>query len=297
MRQLQSLEQHQWEFIEGFSQKLFDKIQSIEKKSEYKNSIFTREEAIFLRRLLNGNNQKILGTKLIYETINYERIIHYCQDYAVKNNDRKAIQQLINVLVTGKAYRQIPGLFSCLLKDKTLNVTALSHMVSGYLNYMRESSCLSTKTFNFFKTQSWSLKNPNKIVNISTGSGAFYLRHFLLGHTKGYDLDGNGRGIFSSVNYNDRDLFYAYRKSPLYGDDPAVLVGCLAAKDLVKTNNGYEVGITANVVGKIDNLNVKILPEKKPDHINLSFHFPTSVNELINYIGIENLKNVLRSKE
>ncbi len=324
----------------------------------------------------------------------YQKIIDYCKDYAIKNNDKDAIKQLISVAIIGKigVLHNISKTLFYLSKDDDLDIENLSNIFNKCLQYLKkiglndkiyalknfteenldelkslgndkyklvqlvgwnEGKCkdlfnkvkkskkktffqvaevkflrkllldnnqenLSNKLslFSHFpsgKKEPWQNKEkitPECSVPISTGSGAWYLRQFLLQHTEGYPIvhrNDNATsfnvGLFTSPVYEkvlEKDKArsnskeYASRTSINYLDSPAILTGEVPAKYLVKTNKFDEAGITTDTIKNIDNLQIEVI-KKLQDKEGDQFDPPFFVADLINFFGEENLPTIIKS--
>lgn len=98
--------------------------------------------------------------------------------------------------------------------------------------------------------------DPDEMIKISHGGGLNHINEFLSGRSKGYALEGPGRGIQVSPVDLGRDGFYSLR-APKFFDEPAMLHAEIQAKYLDAAPNAYEAGLRYEYVQHLRNVKVE----------------------------------------
>jgi hypothetical protein len=116
-------------------------------------------------------------------------------------------------------------------------------------------------------------KDPEEYINISHGGGIRYLKKFMRGKSKGYELERRaGKGI--QVTPHEKDISdsitsrgpdYASRASARHFDDPVLMTAKIKRKHLMAANNKYEAGLTADKIKKLKDIKIKKLRINKGD--------------------------------
>ncbi|MBA3957372.1 MAG: hypothetical protein H0X51_03110, partial [Parachlamydiaceae bacterium] len=198
----------------------------------------------------------------------FDRDVRAILNCAIDSGDTESIRHLAHVLFSGRRLvRYFPHMacaqsFDALfdkIKDVRTSAGELSLLVLTHFQQWKQYLSGKAKEYgenSVYQARVWpenrydytgdclegTLKRPSKMIPVSHGGGYYHIFSFLFGHGKGYDIDGNGIGIYVSPklererhHYLERDVEYFPRCGGHF-DRPVRLVAAMSEEFLLPSN-------------------------------------------------------------